>query len=140
MKSANDILKQLREQGSRMTKTRNFIVAVFQNNNLPLAELEIRERLAKQGIKVNKTTVYRELEHLKSKNIIKDVDFGDGKKRYELNGDDHHHHLICTNCKKVEEVHVEDDVSHIEQKINQRKNFKIINHSLEFFGLCRNCK
>src|SRR5258708_2117588 len=134
------ILEQLKNQGARMTKARILLVKMFQKNHLPLTELEIRAKLSQAGKAVNKTTVYRELEYLKSKSVIKEADFSDGKKRYEFNSSDHHHHLICTNCKKVDDIRVEDDVSHIEKKISRNKDFKIINHSLEFFGLCKNCR
>ncbi len=93
MSKIDALLQQLKKQGSRITKSRSLIVGIFQKHPLPLTELAVREMLSKAGMKVNKTTVYRELEHLISKAVVKPIEFGDGKKRYELNAG-HHHHLV----------------------------------------------
>ena len=114
------------------------IVAVLQQHRLPLTELEIRNSLAQLENIVNKTTVYREMEYLLLKGVATEVDFGDRKKRYELKGK-HHHHVVCTNCKKVDEIIIKDDLKNIERMIFRSKHFKITNHTLEFFGLCQKC-
>ncbi|HEV8601573.1 MAG TPA: Fur family transcriptional regulator [Patescibacteria group bacterium] len=133
------IIEQLRKQGAKITKARALLVKIFQKNHLPMSEQEIRTKLAKLGLSVNKTTVYRELAFLKQKKVIKEVDFGDGKKRYEIDSTDHHHHLVCTNCQTIEDVHVEKDVADLEKIMLRAKKFHVTHHSLEFFGLCHDC-
>ena len=92
-----------------------------------------------EKLKVNKTTVYRQIEKLLQQNLIIEVEFGDGKKRYELkNENHHHHHLICNKCGKLEDIKLNEDI--ILSEISKKTNFKIESHSLEFFGLCVNCK
>ena len=125
--------------GSRDTKARGALLQVFEENRLPLTELELRTKLAARRIQVNKTTVYRQLAQLKERGYVRAVDFGDRKKRFELNAD-HHHHLVCTSCQSVDEIHVADDVRQMERKIRKSNKFKILDHSLEFFGLCQNCQ
>ena len=105
-----------------------------------MAETELRSRLLKRGVKVNKTTVYRQLAGLKARGAVREVDFGDGKKRFEANNREHHHHLFCTKCKRVDEVRLSGEFAHLEKAIGRNKKFKIIDHSLEFFGLCANCR
>jgi len=122
-----------------MRETREITLNIFKSYHLPLAEFELRQRLAKKGLKLNKTSVYRLLEKLADENLIKSVDFGDRKKRYELNLHNHHHHLICTNCNIVEDIFVHNDVKHVEEKIRKEKKFIIKTHQLEFFGLCKEC-
>jgi Fe2+ or Zn2+ uptake regulation protein len=134
-----DILKQLKSQGTKLTEARSLLIRIFEKHALPQTEMELREKLAKAGIVVNKTTVYRELAYLKDKKIIHQIDFGDDKKRYELKTHNHHHHIVCTNCKQVDEVHIDHDVGEIEKKIRKHKRFIVKSHSLEFFGLCRDC-
>ncbi len=138
MGSSQRIIERLQSNGARITKVRRLIVDIFEGNRLPLSELDIRDKLSVYGHDVNKTTVYRALKCLGENGVIREIDFGDGRKRYELN-EGHHHHIVCTNCKSVDEVHVDDDVSHIEQEIRRKKKFKITNHTLEFFGLCHDC-
>lgn len=139
MTISGDILNQLEIQGFRITKTRRFLVQIFQGNRLPLAESELRTEFLKLGMHVNKTTIYRELAQLQKLNLIKEIEFGDGKKRYELNSQSHHHHLICTNCRQVDEVFIEDGLKKVERRIGRQKKFKVAEHFLEFFGLCKDC-
>ena len=133
------IINQLKLQGRRITQIRKLVINIFGRNRLPVSELEIRIALRKQGIAANKTTIYRELAVLKNLRLIKEADFGDGKKRYELDRGDHHHHLICTGCKKVGEITVCENLSGMEKQIKKQKLFAVSSHSLEFFGLCQKC-
>lgn len=87
-----------------------------------------------EKIHVNKTTIYRELPKMIADGSVVEVDFGDGKKRYELAKSDHHHHAICTKCNLVKDVKV--DERYLFPKV---KGFSLIRHSVEFFGLCENC-
>lgn len=88
-----------------------------------------------EKIGVNKTTIYRELSKLVLEGEAVEVDFGDGKKRYELAKKDHHHHAICTKCNLIKDVRINE--RGLDLKI---KNFFIQRHSVEFFGLCNNCR
>ena len=119
--------------------TSEYLVRIFKKHHLPLTEQELRLQLVKLGQDVNKTTVYRALEDLRAKNLVKAVELGDGKKRFELNLHNHHHHFVCTNCNLIEDIFVHNDVKHVEDKIRKEKKFQIKSHSLEFFGLCNNC-
>ena len=139
MKPAADIIGLLKRQGSKITKARLLLIEVLQKQHSPLTETELRFRLSLLGAKVNKTTVYRELAHLKAQRIVHEIDFGDGKKRYELASSNHHHHAVCLNCKKIEDVPVGEDVAHIEKRFKKQRHFQITSHSLEFFGLCKSC-
>ncbi len=91
-----------------------------------------------EKLKVNKTTVYRQVEKLLKNNLIIELEFGDGKKRYELKDENHHHHLICNRCGRLEDIKLNEEI--IIKDISNKTNFKIESHSLEFFGLCVNCK
>ncbi len=124
----------------RNTKARTLILEIFEKCHLPVSAMEILERLDSAGCKANKTTVYRQLDALLVKQLIKEVHLGDGKSRYERICDDHHHHrIVCRGCKKVDEIKVNDDVVELEKRINSEKKFKVLSHSLEFFGICHNC-
>lgn len=139
MDARGDILVQLKSKGLKITRTRRFLAVIFQKNRLPLSEAEIRTKLLKLGVNVNKTTIYRELAQLRNSKFVKEIEFGDGKKRFELNSG-HHHHLVCTKCMKVEEVELENELAKFEKEISKIRNFEITNHALEFFGFCKKCK
>lgn len=86
---------------------------------------------------VNKTTVYRQIEKFVKDGSILEVEFGDGKKRYELSNLEHHHHLICKKCKMIEDITLDENV--ILKEVGKKSKFKVEHHSLEFFGVCANC-
>jgi Fe2+ or Zn2+ uptake regulation protein len=129
-----------RATAPKETKAHRAILRIFEQNNAPLSEIELRSKLSAQGVRVNKTTIYRQLAGLKERGEVREVDFGDGKKRFESNAGEHHHHLVCTKCNRVDDVRLQGELAHIEKTISKNKKFKIIDHSLEFFGLCVNCK
>ena len=136
----HSIVDQLKHKGFRTTKIRTSIINFFLDAKLPLSASDLLDFFENDKTTVNKTTVYRELEFLVKNNVIKEIEFGDRKKRYELDTGDHHHHLICLNCNKVQEIELESDLTSEEKKIEKEKDFQIVNHSLEFFGYCKNCQ
>lgn len=135
-----DILQRLKSKGHRITKARSEIIQVLLADKNPLSVVELATKLQQKGIKANKTTLYRELEFLLFEKIVKEIQFGENKKRYELTDSSHHHHLVCINCKMVEDIDLVNDLSKQEETIKKNRNFKVMNHSLEFFGLCKNCQ
>ena len=90
-----------------------------------------------EKLKVNKTTVYRQLEKLLTDGMIIEVELGDGKKRYELKSLAHHHHLVCKKCGSLEDIRLDERI--ILEEVSKKSNFKVEDHSLEFFGICVNC-
>ncbi len=87
-------------------------------------------------------TVYRTLQLLSELDVLSKLNLDDGCVRYELNTheDDHqHHHLICTNCGDVIEV-VVDLLDALESEIEVNYQFKINDHKVKFFGICKKCQ
>ncbi len=123
----------------KTTKVRNAMLKIFTRNTTPLSIADIILKLKQTHLNPNKTTVYREIEFLNHLELITGVDFGEGKKRYELTGK-HHHHIICINCKAIKDISLEKDLDLFDSKITKITGFKTIGHSLEFFGLCSKCQ
>src|SRR5258706_14983692 len=131
----SDIIKSLKKSGLRITQARKQIIKLFVDSTSPLAADDI---LAK--ISVNKTTVYREIETLLFHKYLTEINFADTKKRYELTVLGHHHHLVCVQCKSITELDIADDFSKEEKRIQKQEKFKVLKHTLEFFGLCGVCQ
>lgn len=105
---------------------------------------EIGGILQKKFPTINKSTFYRQIISFKNDNIITELQFpNEREKRYELKEIDHHHHLICKGCGKVEEIEMSDIEKILNKKehlLAQSKKFKSVNHHLEFLGICLQCK
>lgn len=135
MTTPQDLLNILRNQSHRITSVRKNLIKIFCEVNSPLSAPDLAKQLEGSA---HKTTLYRELQFLVDQKIIKEVNFGDQIKRYELSGQKHHHHAICINCKKVEDV-ATPDLCLAEAEVVKQTGFTKIKHSLEFFGLCQKC-
>lgn len=131
------ILAELKKRGLRQSRIRKLLVDIFSNASQPISAVNILEEYK---VPANKTTIYRELYRLVDQKILREIDFGDGVKRYELSRGTHHHHIICINCRKTDDVELEIDVEAEQDRIEKMTGFKIKDHSLEFFGLCKNCQ
>jgi len=133
------IFSNLKRNGHRLTKTRKAIVSALFTSECPLPAFDLKARLLEGGVEVNKTTVYRELAFLVKHGVIHEIQFGDGKTRYRVCPDGHHHHAICVRCNKVDEIIMENDLAAHEKRLVKVMNFKVLHHTLEFFGLCSAC-
>lgn len=132
-----DIIQQLKTQGHKITKTRLAVIQLL-NTNSPLSALEILGQLAQGGLKVNKTTIYRELEYLKAHQLVNEVML-DNIKHFELD-QDHHHHAVCTSCNSIEHISIPENLEAVRLKLEKQHNFELQNHIAEFFGLCSKCR
>ncbi len=121
------------------TKVRTALLKLLKKTPAPLSISEILLKLKRENLNPNKTTIYREIEFLTNLDLVSGVDFGEGKKRYE-SSKEHHHHIVCVNCKKVKDVKMEKDLELFNAKIAKQAGYKPASHSLEFFGLCANCQ
>ena len=130
-------------KNKRLTPAREAICSFFERRKEPSDYSQIEKYLSSKGLKVNKTTIYRQLDLLLELGYINELDFGEGKKRYELKKD-HHHHFLCTKCQKIECIEVGEDIQRdlkrIETKLLKNSKYKIQSHVLEFFGLCNLCQ
>jgi Fe2+ or Zn2+ uptake regulation protein len=136
--SAASVLEKLQTQGFRLTTARRGLVEILFADDSLRTVAELMTLLKKKRIAADKTTVYREIGFLMERGIVRDVEFGDGQKRYER-ADDHHHHVVCAKCDLVEDIPADAELERLEKRVSERTGFTILKHSFEFFGLCRKC-
>lgn len=132
----------LKERGIRATRVRTAVVRVLGEFDHAASAPEILGRLKRAGIQCNKTTVYRDLELFERAGIVRRISFRDGLARYELSSAGHHHHLVCVACSRVEDVSLdvyEAELKKAGARVYRRNGFRILDHMLELFGLCRTC-
>lgn len=130
------IRDRLKELGYRITLSRLKLVELLVGNPKPLAIGEISRR-----IQVDRATIYRNLNLFLELDIVKEIHFDDGKMYYELSDNfrGHHHHLICLQCGKVKALR-NCSIKDWEDRILREKGFQVEYHTLEFFGICRDCR
>ena len=99
-----------------------------------------RQRAGAPGTYVSKATVYRTLKLLAECGVASERRFGDGLSRYELadDGDEHHDHLICTNCGEITEFE-DPRIEKLQDSIAVKHGFKLTSHKHEMYGICAKC-
>ena len=86
-------------------------------------------------------TVYRNLKQLEEAGAIVKSAIGDGAAVYEISrpeGVHSHHHLICLSCGKVLDMDT-DLLDAIEAHVERKSGFKVKDHRLQIYGICRDC-
>jgi len=127
----------------KITKARMTILSILKKINKPLDVSEIILKIKKAGAKINRVTVFRNVNFLVKNGLISKVELNEGKYRYEISTLPHHHHLVCKNCRKLIDIKDEDlhdQIEKISNKVNLQYHFVIEEHKVEFFGKCKDCK
>jgi len=134
--------------GYRLTISREAICDILSKSQGHLSAEDIYRKTNPKYPNIGLTTVYRTLDVLSDLGMVYKLDFGDGRARYELaegpKGAHHHHHLVCTACNKVVDYtdFIDKEVRLLretEKALGDKYDFKITNHVIQFYGLCRQC-
>ena len=139
---ATSFKEKLKEKGCKLTLQRRSVLDVLiEHGSEHLSTEEIYGEVKKKYPEIGLATVYRTVQLFEEMGIVDRLNFDDGCSRFELASEDsvhHHHHLICEKCNRVYEV--EDDLlSEIEAEIERVYQFKIHDHNVMFYGVCKEC-
>ena len=135
----DQFIKFLRENGYLVTRPRKWIAEVIFTTPGHLSVEDIQNLLRQKKISSSIATTYRALDMLIKSGLVIQHRFGKRFKLYEaMRQDQHHDHLICTNCGKVEEFK-NDTIEGLQVRVAKDHNFDITNHKLELYGRCRSC-
>jgi Fur family transcriptional regulator, ferric uptake regulator len=128
--------EELRAAGYRIGPARSAVIDFLAGEHCCLGAQEIHQRL---GGRAGLASVYRILETLAERGLVSRVDIGDGIARYEVSGDEHHHHLICGDCGKVEAFEDERLEAAI-RAVEARSGYAIEAHDVVLRGACTSCR
>jgi Fur family ferric uptake transcriptional regulator len=132
---------RLHEAGLRAGAARARLIDYLATQTCCQGAQEIHAELARRGDRVGLASVYRALDTLVEYGLAKRVDIGDGTARYEPARHDreHHHHLVCGECGKVEPF----EDRRLEQAIDAveaRSGYAIVGHEVVLRGACGDCR
>jgi Fur family transcriptional regulator, ferric uptake regulator len=133
-------LAALSNAGYRRGGARSAVVELLGRQDCCLSAQEIFDQLRRARRPVGIASVYRALEALVELRLVKRVDAGDGIARYEPAGTDgdHHHHLVCRDCGKVEAF----SDSRLERAIDRVAGglgYTVEEHEVVLSGACSDC-
>lgn len=129
----------LKKHTYRVTEGRMALLLFLRRAKKPLSVGEIHKQLA---YTIDKVTLYRALEDFVQSKIVAKISLRDAATYYEfIHTNHHHHHVVCEKCGKIEDIESCNQDSLQKEILKSTKSFKVINsHSLEFFGICKNCE
>ena len=130
----------LREHSLRATGVRETIVEAVANRKGHFHADELVSELRLRGIPASRATVYRMLPLLVEAGLIKPTVLSGKEHRYEATyGQEHHDHMICSECGKIVEFHFE-AFEILQRDIAARHGFELTGHFHELIGLCADCQ
>lgn len=125
--------------GQRTTKQREAVARVMETAEDFRTAQQVHELLRERGDQVGLTTVYRTLQALADAGEVDVLRTGDGGTAYRRCAtNDHHHHLVCTECGRTEEI-ADPDVHAWTERVGAQHGFHDIRHDLEVYGVCAEC-
>jgi Fur family ferric uptake transcriptional regulator len=126
--------------GYRRGGARRAVVELLGRQNCCMSAQELHERLRRARRPVGIASVYRALETLADLRLVKRIDAGDGIARYEPSrpDGDHHHHLVCRDCGKVE-AFSDDRLERAIDKVAGGLGYSVDEHEVVLTGACADC-
>ncbi len=122
------------------TPNRKLILETFLNGEGHRSVEDIYRTVRQEDVRVGYTTVYRAMKLLTECGLAREIDLADGITRYEhLYNHTHHDHLICTACgDSIEFFNAE--IERVQDAASAKLGFKVLDHKLQIYGLCENCR
>ncbi|MCC5900030.1 MAG: transcriptional repressor [Phormidium sp. GEM2.Bin31] len=122
---------------SRRTRSQEKILTLLNTQGRSLSAQDIYVKLRQQNQSLGLATVYRSLESLKLEGLVQVRTLASGESLYSSRQQDKHH-LTCLQCGASIPIG-ECPVHDLEDRLQDKHQFKIFYHTLEFFGLCQTC-
>lgn len=141
----NDAISRLKDKvrrsGLKLTKQREAICEVFFAQEGHRRAEEILNDARRLDANVSLATVYRTLKLLQEYGFAHSHNFQDGQALFEpcFDINDHHDHLICTQCGRIVEF-VNQEIERLQMRVAKRHGFTVTDHKMELYGLCSDCQ
>jgi len=134
-------LEQLRDASGRSGGARRLVVELLGEQGCCLSAQEIHDAVRARGGSIGIASVYRALEGMDALGLVQRIDLGDGVARFEPAhaGGDHHHHLVCDDCGKVEPFEDPGLESAIE-RVADGRGYAVAAHDVVLRGACEECR
>jgi Fur family transcriptional regulator, ferric uptake regulator len=140
MRWADHARDALQEAGVKPGAARAAVIDVVADQECCLSADAIHEEVRRRRPGVGIASVYRALQTLTELGLVHRLDLRSGGARYEpaQPSGDHHHHLVCGDCGKVE-AFSDDQLERAIHGVSQAAAFRIDEHEVVLRGRCATC-
>ncbi len=140
MDTYDQLKRALKKEGLRYTQQRQSVWDELCATNDHRDAEEIYLAIRQSGLNVSRATVYRTIDVLVKNKMVRKLELGDGRARYEhkVNAT-HHDHLICIQCGKIEEF-MDEIIESRQDDIVKKFGYKLVRHIHQLFIICSECE
>ena len=129
-------INELKNTGLKATLPRLKILEIFQGGKQRhMTAEDVFRVLLEDRSDIGLATVYRVLMQFEQAGLLNRSNFESGKAVYEINEGQHHDHLVCLDCGKVEEFY-DAEIEKRQHAVASEKGFTINEHSLSIYANC----
>ena len=129
------LVARLRDRNWRLTAQRRVIAEAMSGAHVHLTADEVLARAHASLPEVSRATVYNTLHELVGMGELLEMSGADGRKRYDPNVEERHHHLVCVDCGEMLDVHADEP----DLPLDQRHGFELIETQVTFRARCPDC-
>lgn len=130
----------LKSAGLKSTLPRLKVLGLFEEGGeRHLSAEDVYKRLLSSGDDIGLATVYRVLTQFEQAGLLVRHHFEGGKSVFELNKGDHHDHIVCMQCGRVEEFY-DEAIEARQKKAAAERGFAVHGHTLQIYADCTKAK
>lgn len=136
--SSRTVADRLRAAGERVTAQRIQIADALAASGRQISAQDLYARLRRERPGIGRATVYRTLEALAAAGVARRLELDGHVSAYVACRPQHHHHLSCDRCGRVEEIG-EEVIAPVAARVADDLGFQIDDARIDFYGLCASC-
>ncbi len=132
--------QDIKEAGLKITLPRVKILQILESSKVHhLSAEDVYKALITRGEEIGLATVYRVLTQFEDAGLVVRHNFEGGHSVFEVSTEEHHDHIVCVKCGRVEEFR-DDKIEERQKVVADRLGFELTDHNLNLYGLCPDCK
>ncbi len=136
MAAIQEALDILQEEDYKLTDKRKELLLILSAEDRYLSAREIHEKMKVKFPAISIDTIYRNLKTFHDLSLLEETKWENERIfRYTCGVEKHHHHFICKECGKSEEIMM----CPMDQFRGQLPHYEIEDHRFEIFGRCPDC-
>ena len=132
--------QDLRKAGLKVTLPRVKILEILESSTTRHFSAEdVYKLLLEAGEEIGLATVYRVLTQFETAGLVTRHHFDTGHSVFEMNLGNHHDHIVCVRCGRVDEF-IDETIEKLQHEISERAGYEMTDHCLYIYGICQDCQ
>ncbi len=123
----------------RLTRQRLIVAEALERERVAVSAQELHEKIRSTSKRIGLATVYRSLEAQVADGMATRLERPGHVYVYAPCVREHHHHLVCTRCQRVQDV-AEEVMRPMLRSVRARHGFQVDHAQLDLYGLCERCR